>query len=109
MRVLYDDAITSKGVPSVTVLGRIAAIAVDCDVNITDKDISAISDEVKPLYIVSDSSLPLYTQFTYIRRISHFEARNRTRLQSIQNKQNRPQKSRVSRKCIIPSLAISVK
>lgn len=62
MGVLYDDAITSKGVPSVAILGRIAALAANCNVNIADKDIGAIGDEVKPLYAVSNLSLPMYTQ-----------------------------------------------
>lgn len=61
MGVLYNDAIASKSVPSITVLGRIAALATHCDINIADKDIGAISDKVKPLYAVSDFFLSLYT------------------------------------------------
>lgn len=69
MGVLDDDAIASKSVPSVTILGRIAALAANCNVNIADKDISTISDEVKPLYTVSDFSLAMYKQI-YLHRES---------------------------------------
>jgi hypothetical protein len=79
MGILYDDAITSKGIPTVAILGRIATFAANCNINVADKDIRAISDEVEPLRTVSNSLLLCKSPFTYIGRVSQFEARNRTR------------------------------
>lgn len=65
VRILDDNRVASKRVPSITIFGRIFALTLHSNVDIAHQDITTISDEVKPL------RLSVFAPYSGSRNYSH--------------------------------------